>query len=124
MGETKCRKELDAVVRMYLDGKRDDPGRRQCARHIRQNRAELVDIDKDVGGEHEIMCFLIGDFAGEKIPEITDREPIVNFFRLGARSSPATDRCQRAARRTGETPRRQARCRSRGPALRQSAVPA
>jgi len=85
MGETKCRKELDAVVRMCLDGKRDDPGRRQCARHIRQNRAELVDIDKDVGGEHEIMCFLIGDFAGEKIPEITDREPIVNFFRLDAR---------------------------------------
>lgn len=24
MGETKCRKELDAVVRMCLDGKRDD----------------------------------------------------------------------------------------------------
>src|SRR5262249_59599529 len=82
MGETKCRQELDTISRMRLDSERDDPGRRQHARDIRQNRSDLVDIDKNVGGKHEIICFLIGDFAVEKIPKITDRESVVDFFYL------------------------------------------
>ena len=67
----------------------DDAGWREDAGDADKYRREVVDIDKDIGGEHEVIFGAVADFIGKKVCNVTDREPIVKGFRLdGAERKP------------------------------------
>jgi hypothetical protein len=108
MGIAQRRQQLYPVAGMGLDGEGEQAIGGEDARNAGDDRRQIIDIDKDVGGEDEVIDSFIAGFVGQKIRKLCSYEK---------------DRRRPANRRTAGTRRRQGPCRSRGRAWSRSAAP-
>ena len=90
VGIAQCRQKLHAVARMGFDREGKKTARRKHARDRRQDRAQIVDINEHVGGEHEMIFRGIAGLAAKKVHKVGGDEAVINAFRFGLR-----DHCRR-----------------------------
>ena len=70
---------------MGFDREGKKTARRKHARDRRQDRAQIVDINEHVGGEHEVIFRGIAGLAGKKVDKVGGDEAVINAFRRGLR---------------------------------------
>ena len=85
MGIAQRRQQFYAVAGMGLDREGEQTIRGEDARNAGDDRREIVDIDKDIGGEDEVIVSFVAGFVGQKIRELCSHEPIVKALGRGLR---------------------------------------
>src|ERR1700684_666103 len=85
VGVAQRRQEFYAFAKVSFDREGETAARRENTCDGCDDRGELVDIDEDVGGEHEIICRRCSGLLGKKIRNAGGDETVAKTFCVSLR---------------------------------------